>query len=808
MSEQSSALIVATVGADGTPPTHRIGSAQALWSAYQDARIVNSRSDLRFADLRGCYDGFPPVPPSELEAQGLVDAPNINLKQMKAKITTYVSTWVDHNTGGDQWYDVKLKMKYFQSAQEWNQASILASRFFNDAIKEWDAEGLCNASQYIYESMVRDNQMGLFGIGVAYFPDPIDWRWQAVPTRKVLVPEGTKITLSNCPAMFIELPMMVTELYDYAREKDPDGPKLETPWNRKAILKVLYDKTAEKRGTTGMFETYSEWENRVRNNDTFLDHNFTPIQVVHGYVQEFTTYREKNGISHYIILQDGIAENEYLYENNREYESFQQAMVTFCDNAGPEGEWHGVKGFGDDIYDGCHFNNLMFNALALGAQMTTMPMFQAASEADRQKLNQVVFSRLGILYPDLQISQFKFNLDLQGGMAMLGESNRVMNTNTRIFPQNDTDRRGGNPTATQVVADRQDQTQFTSGQIKLYRITGADRLGYTMYYRLSRPAAKYPEGWPGGKAAAEFRKKCKEAGIPPEAYGDPLSVQASRTGGSGSMAIDSQKADAALTVATPGAGQMAARKEKIAALYGRERVAEFIQEEAPVTQEDVIVGLENAVLQDGKIVSAYPQQPPEIHLGEPTLEGRGHLAVAMAAQQAAAGFQEDEAMMMQNLEDAKKLNKVIEACFTHIGMHAQFMAQVPIYQDVIQGLGQFLKQLQTFHASYGKDVAKAMQASQPQGQQNPEMMKAMMKAQADAQALMMRTQAEIQSNWAKTQAKIEQQAATSESRHRIKEAEASFNLGVKAQQALVDTQIEIASTTAKRNAEMAKEKSE
>jgi hypothetical protein len=246
---------------------------------------------------------------------------------------------------------------------------------------------------------------------------------------------------------------------------------------------------------------------------------------------------------------------------------------------------------------------------------------------------------------------------------------------------------------------------------------------------------------------------------------------------------------------------MSARKETIAALYGRERVPEFIQEEPPVTTEDVTVGLENAVLQDGKIVAAYPFQPPEVHLGEASMEGKGHLAVAMAAQQAATAFQEDENLMVQNLEDAKQLNKVMEACFAHIGGHAQFMAQSPIYQEAVQGLGQFLKQLQTFHAQYGEDVAKAMQAAQPEGQQNPEMMKAMMKAQADAQALMMRTQAEIQSNLMKTQAKIQQQAITAESRHQIKEAEAAFSLGVKAQDALVDQQVLIASTTAKANAE-------
>ena len=804
---ESPSLTVATISAEGAPPKNRIGSAQGLWSAYQQAKMLSGRQDVRFTEMRGCLDGFPPVPPQDLERQGLVDAPNINLKQMKAKIATYVSTWVDHNTGGDQWYDVRFKEKHARSAQELTDWNKKGSAFFNEAIKEWDAEGLCNASQYIFESIVRDWQMGIFGIGVAYYTDPKDWRWEAIPTRKVLVPEGTKLTLSNCQAMFIERKMSVTELYDYAREKDEDGAKLETPWNRAAILKALYNKT-KGTGPHGMTESYSEWENRIRNNESCLEYNFAQIELVDAYIQEFTTYREKDGITHYIILRDGITEIDFLYENDREYRSYQEIVVVFCDNSGPEGDWHGVKGFGDDIYDGCHFNNLMFNALALGAQMTCMPMFQAQSEADRQKLNQVVFSRLGILYPDLQISQFKLAVDLNGGMGMLGESNRVMNQNTRIFPQQDEGMSRRPKTATQTVIDQQDQTQFTSGQIKLYRITGADRLGYTMYYRISRPASEYPEAWPGGKAAAQFRKKCRDAGIPEKCFSDPQSVQASRTGGSGSMAIDVQKADAAMTVASPGQGQLAARKEKIASLYGRERVSEFIQDEPQMTQEDVTVGLENAVLQDGKIVPAYPFQPPEVHLGEPSVEGKGHIAVAMAAQQAAAAFQEDENLMVQNLEDAKQLNKVLEACFAHIGMHAQFMAQVPIYQQQIQVLGQFLRQLQTFHAQYGEDVAKAMQAAQPEGQQNPEMMKVMMKAQADAQALMVKTQAEIQSNWAKTQAKIQQQNATAESRHQIKEAQAVVDLGIKAQGALVDQQVAVASTTAKRNAELAKEKTE
>ena len=58
----------------------------------------------------------------------------------------------------------------------------------------------------------------------------------------------------------------------------------------------------------------------------------------------------------------------------------------------------------------------------------------------------------------------------------------------------------------------------------------------------------------------------------------------------------------------------------------------------------------------------------------------------------------------------------------------------------------------------------------------------------------------------KTDAKILGMAKTMDSRHQIKEAEAMTSLGIQAQQALVDTQIKVASTTAQANAKKIAEK--
>lgn len=784
---------VETVDEKGTPPENRVATPQAAFAAYQDAVKEAEKNDLRFGSIRGIYDGFPPIDPGELESQGLQDAPNVNLKQHQAKVNSYVSTWLDINTKGELWYDVKVKTEHCETAEECEYKSERLTEFFNDAIKEWedDEDAAQSGARFIFESAVRDTQMGLFGIGIAFYGrDHIDWRWRAIPTRKVIVPSRTRIMLDNCPALFVEDEFTVTELYDYVRDE-----KSTSRWDRQTVLDLLYKKTASQGKGQGT-ESFGEWQNRVRNNESFLTQNFAPIELVHVYIQEFNTSRAKNGISHMIVPKHGntpqkeskeSAEVTWFYKYDRQFKSFSNILVPFCDSCGPEGDWYGVKGFGDLIYDGCHFNNLMFCNIALGAIIGSLPMFQGNAESDRQKMSQIVFSRLGILFPDVNIAQFKLNTDLSGSMAILSESNRILNTNTRIFPQNDNGPRGDTPTATQVTFDRQDQAQFTSLQVQFYRMTGADRLGYEMYRRLSSGGSKYPESWPGGKAAKRFRERCEKAKISDDCRTDVKFVRSSRSGGTGNMGLDSMKADEAMKVATPGRGQMNARKQKVKALYGPEMIEAFVQDAPPPMPEDVVISLENAVLQSGKLIHAFGFQPHDRHLGEPDPQGTGHLGALITTEQAAAQMQDSPEGVGAALDDAIKLSGIIEAMLGHVALHVDFMREVPaIYEDQIKEMDKLMNDVSQFTENLTADIASALQRRSAEQPTSPEHQAIIMKAQSDREAKMIRAQGDIEVKRMSTIAKIQNQAETSASRHRIREQEAAVNLGIKTEAALID----------------------
>jgi hypothetical protein len=788
-----------TVDEKGKPPENRVKDASFAWAAYQREKELAMRDDARFASLRGIYDGFPPVDPRELETQGMADMPNVNLRQFKAKIHTYVSTWIAHDTGGDNYYQVKLKAKYFNTTQECQEASDRVSKHYNESIKQWDGVGDQNAAHYIFESAVRNTQMGIFGLGLCHFADKLDWRWKAVPTRKVYVPRGTNLLLNNCSAMWVEKNYSVSELYDYVRErKANEGKSRKTGWNRKQVLNILYKRTCRK-DQNQPNETFAEWENRVRDNDAFLRNDFySPIELVHMYQQEFNTERAKNGISHYVIgvSGTGVSDGEFLYEKDREFKRWSHVVTVFCDSVGPEGDWHGVRGFGDDIYDLCHLNNLYFNQVAIASLISSLPIFEAGTETDREKLNQIVFSRLGILYPGLNLTQQRIQADINGCLAVLGHSNLTMDQNTRISPQNQVEPGGEQPTATQVAYDRQDQAAFTTLQIAFYRMTGADRLGFEMYRRLSMPSSEYPESWPGGDVAKWFKDQCKEYGVTQEALHDPEYVRVSRSGGSGNAAIDSLRADQALGVATPGQGQVNARKEKIAALYGRERVNDFVQDAQQPVNEDVTIGLENAILSDGKIIQAYGWQDHLRHLGEPSPESSGHIAVAVAAQQAIEQIKQSG--LEQNFEDAVKVHKILEASTAHIAVHVSFMEQMPIYKDMIGPLKRMVNTFGQMAENFGNEIAKAQQSRQPQnGQMSPEAIKAMIEAQTKAQIDTALAEHKISMMEATQAVKLKNMEETQRSRRAIKEGDAALNTGLKASQAVTDMEIEKVKETTK-----------
>jgi hypothetical protein len=315
------------------------------------------------------------------------------------------------------------------------------------------------------------------------------------------------------------------------------------------------------------------------------------------------------------------------------------------------------------------------------------------------------------------------------------------------------------------------------------------------YRRLTASASDYPEIWPGGETAKWFRDKMKGYGLTPKQYQEVDYVRASRTGASGNQALDTYKANTVLGIASPGVGQRNARAELVASLYGYERIGEFIQEDGQPTPEQVVIGLENTTLQNAQAIDAYGFQSHEIHLGQPSAEGMGHLALLATAQMAAEQIMEtgiDRAM-----QDAMKLANVLEVATAHTGQHAQFLSQMGFRKnipemaqatnDLMKLLNDFTQFTENFKEAIANTMERVQKEQQPQ-QQDPEAAALMAKTQAEIEALMAKTQADIEAMQQKHSMKLAMQAETTQSRTRSKEAANAQTLGIQAQQAAIDAE--------------------
>lgn len=787
----SDSLSIQTIRGDGTAPKRRLATPEAALLAYQEMRQIEMRRDLRFNALAGIFNGLPPTSPEEMEEMGIGDMPNINTKQFESKIKAYVDNWTSVNAAGDEWFEVEAE---HEDPMEQERRSKYLTKFFNAAIKKWegDDEDFVVGRHYVVKSAARDTQMGIYGIGVAHWPDHIDFRWNTRPTRKVLVPEGVNLLLDNCPFLAIEDDISVPDLW--AMRKLPG-------WNEEAIAALLYLNTCRSNTQMSQYFTWAEWQERVRENDTWMYSDFPLVRIVHVYVKEFSSTPNKANITHCVIsdaypVLSGLSSEQikkdvdaakkkvmsWLYEKTNVATRWGQVVSVFSDNSGPEGKWHGVKGFGDLIFDGCHFNNLMFNRTACSAIIANLPMFQGGTDESAQKMKQLKIGFAGILNPGLQIEQFQIKTDINAAMAMFNLGTSIVNTNSRQFPMGE---QSGSeaPTATQINFERADEARFTNLQIMFYRATGLDPIGAEMYRRIAQPGSKYPESWPGGNIAKRFRKQCAEVGIPENELLKVRSVRANRNVGTGNMGLDIMQADQLLSIATPGQGQLNARYKKACALVGPDAARAFVEmEQAPPNFQTTVIDLENLSIQNGQTPTAIGSQPHEQHLGMPNQPG-GHLFVLAGAEQIAN--QMLEAGLENNIEAANRLFRVLQSGIEHSYQHVQFLASVPrmngrkgLNEEVVRDLNKMLNDFAQFTEAFGEALQKAQEAANPQAGMSPEMMKAQQQMQID-QA---KAANDIEIRKAQAAAKMQNDLLKTQFRGNMQLQDHEYKMGLKANQ--------------------------
>jgi hypothetical protein len=534
--------------------------------------------------------------------------------------------------------------------------------------------------------------------------------------------------------------------------------------------------------------------NECRNNDPDWTKFGSPeVKLVHTWVMEFGKEGESMGISHSIIPAGGLCEYGYLFRSSERYKAWQNVIIPFCDRVGPEGIWHGVKGFGDDIYDACHLNNTLFNWTATNAILNGLPAFTSSDADARNRLSRITLTRMGVLYPGITPQQFKLNLDIAGTMQIFGESNLIMDQNTRVFGSQQTPQTTakGKPSPTEIMQQTMAQTQFSSTQIKNYRTTGLDPTFSEMYRRLVQDG--YDKSFAGGEQAKTFRDKCKRHGIPKEVYQNVKWVRANRNGSTGNNAVDFQRAQQVYSIASPGRGQLNARKDMVAALKGREVVAAYIEDAPQPTPEDKTISDENKLMNLGETPDIYPSEDHLQHLGQIDPQAPGHIGQLIQTQQKAAQIQDNLDQYMSKIgADPLAVVRRFDAYMAHSNQHVKALQQVPVTAEAAKPYLKILNDLHGFGVQFAGNIQKALIKKQQQSGQgmDPKVQKEMALTQAKIQSSNALTGAEIKRKDIAHQAKMKNMQESHRARQMLKIRDAQVSSGLKAEQTMAQIEMD------------------
>jgi len=595
---------VKTLSAGGVPPKTRIGSAPEASRLVQQLIKDDLQRAAKRATVQGQLDGNPPYNPAELKRLGQSHRTNLNTREAKG----------NHNTRRSTYYDLMMEVPCLLdiSVREDNPSmtdwGMVIAEEASRVIKEWP--------EFLYNIMLHEDQMILFGIGPIMFPDKIDWRFKAFEMGAVMVPNDSKACTGSLKACVFTHEYDVTELFEHVTDDRTAEHAKESGWNPAAIKAAIIGSAIQ--GSQKTLSTWEDVQKCIKNSD--LSSGYVDFHTVYA---AHLLYREFDGtISHAIMLDTGdeSRNKEFLYHGIGNYGSWDEVVHMFFAEIGTNGKYHSVRGLDQETYSHCALNDrLTSQVIDAGITSGTILVQPTAGEGgDPSKMRVMRVGPFTRLPAGLSVVKSDFNPQMQG---LLGVINFVRANLAGFAGMNDA-----------MPEDMQSKGSPSLGIEKL-RLSKEGKLerGLVMFYyqqldSLWREVVRrllnsnYTKHDPGYDGQQNFIQACIGRGVPLE-FLDParLSVSAMRAIGYGSPAMRRIDTQEILSVSPhmDEVGRNNALRDWTAARCGYRQVDRYfpaINRNQIPTSEHSMANLENNDFREGQSVVVGVDQPHIIHL--------------------------------------------------------------------------------------------------------------------------------------------------------------------------------------------------
>ena len=598
---------------DATVPESRIASARAAQDKVQRL-ILNDQLNRAWKrkEVQGLVDGNPPYRPGKLKKMGRLDACNVN--------------W-----GTADSYCEQASGIFWDLFSESPTNFILRTGYGNvDDQEIWSPKMTQHAHEVLNEDprwqfvfLTSQKFMVLHGCGPLYFETPTSVMPRFIPSGDLKLDENAESEPSYWEFACILMNYKPHELYDFI---NPAEPAERQGWNPKYARWAIMNAVPLKQ-STGMTRDWEYWQKQLKQGSGWGSDDANVIKVAWCYWKEFD-----GTITHALVEQEtstnpvyvkelatgdsGGSSSDleaakdhsvsYLYYRKGKYKSWRECIHPMYYDRG-NGTHYSVTGLGIKMHGAMNYENKLRCNLADKA-MSPKLLFRPSTDSHAEfSLNQL--ADYGILSAGWTFDQTGVAGQMNDGMAMLGELGRTVSNNLAQYRQSPNRSSGNPPTLGQVQYEAQQQYRVANTQVSRY-YKQLDVLFDTVVRRLCLPGNSDP-------LAKEFRRRCKDDEIPPEALTEIVKVEANRVAGQGSAVLRQAALDKCMAMrgAFPEEGQELLLQLWTAAQLGQrgsQLICRKVHKDTTGTEQEAEAVLQTAAMRIGVAPVITGQQDPAV----------------------------------------------------------------------------------------------------------------------------------------------------------------------------------------------------
>jgi hypothetical protein len=646
---------------DGSPKSPLVSTPEACRGIHLENWYADSNNRLFRAWVQSMLEGKPPNDPALMRAAGLQGCSNINWLDGQLAIRKKMIPYVEMLNSLPTFLNIKTE--YGTNAQRVQWGKVM-SECHARVMRSWRPF----VPRYLYNVLYLVSH----GASFCYFPDCNDWRWNVSTLGDMVIPRLTRADASEFQVVSTVRQFTPSELWKRiknSKKGDQWTKEEEQGWH----VPTVRQKMEKAVGRT--FFKANDWELSERlwkDNELYYNRSAKTCACVVMWVEETDGSVTQLICSEDAVTGQGLKNEQFLSREYSYFQNMQDGLIVFTRDIGTNGDFHSIRGTGNDIFPLVQQMNRMKNSMFDALEVEMSIPVRASSEVLSTELAYTKAGPFMPLYDGMEIVERKaanYSNSAFPGMEMI---NRNFLEQTGQLPQ-------GLPSGSNMDFEG-----------LLGALSGIDVMESTLFHlpwqsllrnSLGRMIRIKSTAEDGGREAFEFRKLCMKRGVPKEAI-DQIDIEGSnavRAIGNGSPQSKLFAMNAMKEVVTmfDEEGKNKWLRSYLGSLPGIswEQVDDFAPEVEGMRPDQNVRNaiFENDILQRGGVAPVLPNDEHIIHLQQ-------HLEPMMQiVQSVEEGMPEDEAV------------QPLYPLYMHANEHLQMAGDEPLIQNQLASIRQAMQ---------------------------------------------------------------------------------------------------------------------